>query len=165
MDENANLAELRAHCAGAVGAGLWSAKAKIQCPGGPDVERAFYFAEPTPQLKASPTGDLSENDVNDPPASDGVFWLSSAPNSPLSSQTVVGSARPFDCSDTDSAPDGDVLTFEDENNLQGTLTIPTTKHDSDTPYDVLAEGVFNAPLTAGPIDEPLDSLSQTDFDE
>ena len=132
--------------------------------GGPDVERAFYFAEPTPQLKASPTGDLSKNDVNDPPASDGVFWLSSAPNSPLSSQTVVGSARPFDCSDTDSAPDGDVLTFEDENNLQGTLTIPTTKHDSDTPYDVLAEGVFNAPLTAGPIDKPLDSLSQTDFD-
>ncbi|MEO1991249.1 MAG: hypothetical protein ABGW78_04890, partial [Pirellulales bacterium] len=131
--------------------------------GGPAVERAFYFAEPTPQLKASPAGDLSENDANNPPPSDGVFWLSSAPSSPLSSQTVVGSARSFDCSDTDGAPDGAVLTFEDENNLQGSLTIPTTKHASEAPYKVLAEGVLGAPWT-GPVDRPLDSFVQTDFD-
>jgi hypothetical protein len=132
--------------------------------GGPTVERAFYFAEPPPKLKASPAGDPSA--TNTAP-SNGVFWLSSG-TSPLRPQTVVGTNLPYAAGGVGTAA-ANVLTFSDGQGRPGTLSEPLTKHSSKDPYQVLSEQAFiNNSFTGGqwgsPLERPIDAAPQADFD-
>lgn len=133
--------------------------------GGPAVERAFYFAEPPPALKASPAGDPAA--LASAP-SNGVFWLGSAVTAPLSKHTVVGTNATFTPGGTATAASS-VLTFTDGQNRPATLTEPITKHATNDAYRVLAEQAFsNFSFTSNqwgsPLDAPIDATSQDDFE-
>lgn len=135
--------------------------------GGPVVERAFYFAEPPPALRASPVGDPDATSSTTP--SNGVFWLGSAVTAPLTPQTVVGTGNcRYECGKTGIEPN--VLTFLDGQGRPATLTEPTTKHATKDAYQVLAEQAFNnnsftSNQWGSPLDAPLDATSQVDLDE
>jgi hypothetical protein len=123
--------------------------------GGPAIDRAFYFVQPTPVLTAA----LPNRN----------FWLSTAPPIRLGGYTVVGTAAPFSFVPGGS-PNPSLLTFADAAGRPGTLSEPLTSHATRDAYDMLGQGMgftgYTGPVGGGsfsPADRPLDSAAAADF--
>lgn len=123
--------------------------------GGPAIDRAFYFTQPTAALVAA----LPHRN----------FWLSTTPPVRLDPYTALGTSAPFSFVPGGS-PDPDLLAFVDAQGRPGTLSEPLTSHATRDAYDVLGQGMgvtgYTGPVGSGsfsPADRPLDSAVEADF--